>query len=131
MTVCTSNPNFEIMHKAWVFLNKQYNFWKSIDFYPKWCLIFEQFQTFFVHLFWPKYRFCENYLNIGPVAWVQTATTYIQKDILKPLFWAQETFKTDIFAENSTSNSAKITILSLYTKYEWKRKKVRAITNFF
>lgn len=61
-------------------------------------------------------------MNIGPVAWVQIATTYIQTDILKPLFWAQETFKVDIFAENSTSNSAKITILSLYTK-------VTAITN--
>lgn len=62
-------------------------------------------------------------MNIGPVAWVQIATTYIQTDILKPLFWAQETFKVDIFAENSTSNSAKITILSLYTK-------VTAIINF-
>lgn len=76
-------------------------------------------------------RFCENYINIGPVAWVQTATTYIQKDILKPLFWAQETFKTDIFAENSTSNSAKITILSLYTKYEWKSKKGESNYKFF
>lgn len=83
-----------------------------------------------MHLFWPKYRFCENYLNIGPVAWVQTATTYIQKDILKLLFGLKRHLRRIFLQKTRHQTQQRSQYFPYIQSMSEKVKKVTAIKNF-
>lgn len=83
MIVCTSNPDFKIMPLGWihspVYFNKQYE-WK-LDIFGQIVVDFEKFSNELgLTYFLLKFKCCEMFKKIGPVAfvlasWVHTTTT--------------------------------------------------------